>query len=69
MKMYTNNIEILPGTILTYKFKPLNENGRYINVDMQFGNGLPLRDSGAYDTDGTRMHPATARGLSLIHIL
>ncbi|GAA6396946.1 carbohydrate-binding protein [Solibaculum mannosilyticum] len=62
MKMYTNNIEILPGTILTYKFKPLNENGRYINVDMQFGNGLPLRDSGAYDTDGTRMHPASPRG-------
>ncbi|CZT55492.1 Endo-1,4-beta-xylanase A precursor [Eubacteriaceae bacterium CHKCI005] len=57
------HMKVVPGTILTYQFKPLNELGRYVSMDLQFNEGSPLRDiEGAVDQDGVQMHPSKGRG-------
>jgi len=53
-------IKIQPGTTLTYEYYAENNLGRYVAVDLEFEGGN-LRDSGAVDQNGVRIHPADAK--------
>ena len=44
-------------TILEYYVMPLNSNGAFVAVDLVFSDGRTLRDSGAVDQFGVKVHP------------
>lgn len=59
----TKPIKVRSDTVLTYKFYPANELGRYSTIDMAFDSGMPLRDRPeAVDQNGVQMHPSSGRG-------
>ena len=55
-----DRIKIQPGATLTYEYYAENNLGRFVAVDLEFENGN-LRDSGAVDQNGVRMHPSSAK--------
>jgi len=55
----TDRMKVLPGTTLTYEYYAGNNLGRYVAVDLEFEGGN-LRDSGAVDQNGIRVHPTDA---------
>jgi len=54
-----DRMKVLPGTTLTYEYYAGNKLGRYVAVDLEFESGN-LRDSGAVDQNGIRLHPTDA---------
>lgn len=61
-KLYDTDIPVAAGTKLEYQIMPLFGGGTYVAVDLILDDGTALRDSGAVDQYGIRMHP-TAQGL------
>ena len=55
-----DRVKILPGTTLSYEIYVDNSLGRFVAVDLEFEGGN-LRDSGAVDQNGARMHPTSAK--------
>ena len=55
-------VYVMPDTVMTYWFKPLNENGRGTGIDLLFADGKTLRESGTVDRDGTPTFPGVKRG-------
>jgi len=55
-----DRIKIQPGTTLTYDYYAKNDLGRYVAIDLEFESGN-LRDSGAVDQNGVRIHPTDAK--------
>jgi len=55
-------VYVMPDTVMTYWFKPLNENGRGTGIDLVFADGKTLRESGTVDRDGTPTFPGVKRG-------
>jgi len=53
-------IKVQPGMTLSYEICAKNNLGRYVGIDLEFESGN-LRDSGAVDQNGVRMHPAYAK--------
>lgn len=62
-KLFDTQVAVAPDTVLSYWFKPLNERGRCVGVDLLFSDGSTLRDSGATDLDGVGTHPGNGRGV------
>ena len=60
--MLAQPVFVMPDTVLTYWFKPLNENGRSTGIDLHFADGKTLRQSGLSDTDGVSTFPGIKRG-------
>jgi hypothetical protein len=60
--VFQGPVFVLPDTVLTYWFKPLDENGRGTGLDLTFAEGRPLRERGATDAGGTGTFPGTKRG-------
>ncbi|WP_010681324.1 M6 family metalloprotease domain-containing protein, partial [Acetivibrio cellulolyticus] len=57
------NINVTANTTLSYWIMPQDQNGRYIGVDLEFDNGLCLRQYfDAIDQNGNSMHPDSGRG-------
>ena len=52
-----NRVKVQPGTTLTFEVCAVNKLGRYVGIDLDFEGGN-LRDSGALDQNGLRIHPA-----------
>ena len=55
-------VYVMPDTVMTYWFKPLNENGRGTGIDLVFADGKTLRESGTVDRDGIPTFPGVKRG-------
>ena len=62
LKVFDVDITVGPQTELSYWLWPQQENGGFVSVDLIFSDGTALRDSGAVDQWGVRVHPA-AQGL------
>lgn len=60
--VFKQPVFVLPDTVMTYWFKPLNENGRSTGIDLVFADGKTLRESGAADTGGVSTFPGIKRG-------
>jgi hypothetical protein len=56
-KVFDVNIAVSASTKLGYWVHPQQQNGRYVAIDMIFTDGSNLRDSGAVDQWGVRVHP------------
>ena len=61
-KVFEPNIEVAPGTGLSYWLRPENELSRRTGVDLDFADGSTLRDSAARDQNGQALHPGQAKG-------
>ena len=60
--MFEQPVLVIPDTVLTYWFKPLNENGRSSGIDLRFADGKVLRSTETADTDGVHTFPGIKRG-------
>lgn len=61
-KVFDVDIPVTSTTKLSYWFYPQQNNGRFVAVDFICTDGTTLRDSGAVDQNGVRMHPNAGRG-------
>ncbi|UVI29765.1 GxGYxYP domain-containing protein [Paenibacillus spongiae] len=61
-RVFDVDIPVDATTKLSYWFYPEQDLGRHVMVDLIFTDGSTLRDSGAVDQNGIRMHPSTPRG-------
>ncbi len=61
-KVFQVTIPITSSTKLSYWIYPEQDNGRYVAVDFHCTDGTTLRDSGALDQNGKRMHPNAGHG-------
>lgn len=61
-KVFDVNIPVTQGSVLRYWFRPDNELGRFMGIDLFFESGQTLRDSGAHDQNNNPMHPGVGRG-------
>lgn len=55
-------VAVWPDTALEYWFKPLNERGRHVCIDLMFENGETLRSSDLKTATGKGVHPGNAKG-------
>lgn len=56
--VYDNvNLPVTANTTLSYWILPVNQNGRYVGVDLEFTDGSNLRQFGAVDYNGVSIHP------------
>ena len=60
--LFKQPVFVMPDTVLTYWFKPLNESGRGTGIDLLFADGKTLRQSGSVDRDGISTFPGVKRG-------
>ena len=60
--LFKQPVFVMPDTVLTYWFKPLNESGRGTGIDLLFADGKTLRQSGSVDRDGISTFPGIKRG-------
>jgi alpha-tubulin suppressor-like RCC1 family protein len=61
-KVFDVNIPVTETTYLNYWIYPQHELGRYVGVDLICTDGFCFRDSGAVNSNGGGMHPASGRG-------
>ena len=62
-KVWDVNIPVTASTQLSFWNLPKDALGRYVSVDLVMTDGTTLRGSGAVDSTGISMHPATGRGI------
>ncbi len=65
VKVFSVNIPITSATKMSYWIYPQQTNGMYVAVDYHCTDGTTLRDSGAVDYNGYRMHPNAGHGGNL----
>lgn len=58
-KVFDANIPVTNATTLSYWIRPsaVNANSAFVSIDLIFTDGTNLRDSGATDQNGIRVHP------------
>lgn len=56
------NIPVTQSTNLSYWIQPLQNNGRFVAIDLITSDGSTLRDCGATDQNGVSMHPNSGHG-------
>ncbi len=61
-RVFDVRIPVTSATILRYWFRPDNDLGRFMGIDLIFEDGSTLRDSGASDQTSHPMHPGVGRG-------
>ena len=61
-RVFDVNIPITATTKLSYWIHPQQDNGRYVAVDFVCTDGTTLRDSGATDQNGFRLHANAGHG-------
>jgi hypothetical protein len=62
-KVFDVNIPVGATTNLSFWSNPTNTLSRYVSIDFVMTDGSTLRDSGALDSNGVKMHPAEGRGV------
>ena len=61
-KVFDVDIPVSKTTTLSYSIYPQQELGRYVAIDLVTTDGITLRDSGAVDLKGKKIHPSTGHG-------
>ena len=57
------DIPVSADAKLSFRIRPLDENGRYSTIDLLMTDGTRLKNLNATDTNGNPMKPATGRGI------